>query len=339
MRPRRFSFGALAFAGGLLAAASAWAWGATGHRMIGVVAVEALPDELPAFLRTPQAAERVGELAREPDRWKGSGRVHDSDRDPAHFINLDDRGLTEAGIPLADLPATRAEFEAATAAAHGDITRLGYLPYAMMDGWQQLVKDFAYWRVDRAGTRTSPDPAHRAWLQADAAEREQLILRDLGVFAHYVGDGSQPLHVTMHYNGWGAGPNPGGYTNDRNTHAGFEGAFVHAYVTAEEVKARMAPFRPCRCSIERRITDYLAATRAEVEPFYRLEKAGGFQPQDPRGEAFAAGRLAAGASQLRDLVVLAWRASGEASVGYPAVTVADVEAGRVDPYDAIYGED
>jgi hypothetical protein len=335
----RFRLGALAFAGVALAAASAFAWGSMGHRMIGVLAIQALPEDLPAFLRTPEAAEQVGELAREPDRWKGSGRVHDSDRDPAHFINLDDEGRTEAGIPLDDLPPTRAEFQAATAAAGGDITRLGYLPYAMMDGWQQLVKDFAYLRADQAGARLSPDPDHRAWLKADAAAREQLILRDLGVFAHYVGDGSQPLHVTVRYNGWGEGPNPNGYTNDRNIHAAFEGAFVHAYVTPDEVKARMAPFRECRCTIERRMRTYLAATRSQVEPFYRLEKAGGFAPHDPRGEAFAAERLAAGASELRDLVVLAWRASADVQVGWPAVAIADVEAGKIDPYDALYGQD
>ena len=32
------------------------AWGNTGHRLIGVAAVRALPEEMPAFLRTPGAA-------------------------------------------------------------------------------------------------------------------------------------------------------------------------------------------------------------------------------------------------------------------------------------------
>ena len=44
------------------------AWGNTGHRLIGVAAVRGLPDELPAFLRTPGAAAEVGVLSREPDR-------------------------------------------------------------------------------------------------------------------------------------------------------------------------------------------------------------------------------------------------------------------------------
>lgn len=66
----------------------ALAWGASGHRIIGRVAVAALPTEVPAFLRTPQAVDDAGELSREPDRSKGSGRTHDSDRDPGHYLDL-----------------------------------------------------------------------------------------------------------------------------------------------------------------------------------------------------------------------------------------------------------
>ena len=114
---------------------------------------------------------------------------------------------------------------------------------------------------------------------------------------------------------------------------------AEAEITPEQVRARMAPFRECRCSVERRMTRYLAATHALVEPFYRLEKDGGFAPRDPRGVGFAADRLAAGASELRDLIVLAWRASADVTVGYPVISVADIEAGKVDPYDALYGQD
>ena len=73
-------------------ASGAFAWGATGHRLIGQLGEAALPADLPAFLRTPQAIEAVGEYAREPDRWRAAGRVHDTERDPAHFLDLDDDG-------------------------------------------------------------------------------------------------------------------------------------------------------------------------------------------------------------------------------------------------------
>ena len=59
----------------LALAGHALAWGATGHRLIGQLAIEALPPEIPAFLRTPAAAQVVGELAREPDRGRNAGKA------------------------------------------------------------------------------------------------------------------------------------------------------------------------------------------------------------------------------------------------------------------------
>jgi hypothetical protein len=88
-----------------------------------------------------------------------------------------------------------------------------------------------------------------------------------------------------------------------------------------------------------RVAGYLKASLAEVTPFYRLEKAGGFADGDPRGVTFATARLAAGAAELRDLIILSWRAAGEASIGWPAVKVAEVEAGTADPWLAMIGED
>ena len=36
-------------------AADAWAWGATGHEWISGIAIEKLPDDVPGFVRTPEA--------------------------------------------------------------------------------------------------------------------------------------------------------------------------------------------------------------------------------------------------------------------------------------------
>lgn len=333
----RFALQALTFVV-LAAPLQALAWGATGHRIIGRLAVETLPPDLPAFLRSPDSVEAVGELAREPDRWKGAGRVHDADRNPAHFLDLGDDGLVFGGPSLAALPPTRADYEKALRAVGQDSWRAGYLPYSIIDGYQQLAMDFAYWRVDTAAARNVADPAHRAWFKRDAAEREALILRDLGTLAHYVGDGSQPMHVSIHFDGWGPFANPEGYT-EQHVHAPFEGAFVRGYVSADAVRAAMAPYHACQCPIEARTATYLTATQATVVPFYALEKAGGFLNGDPRGQAFIAGRLAAGASELRDLLEDAWRASATAAVGWPAIKVADVEAGKIDPFDSLFGLD
>ena len=76
-----------------------------------------------------------------------------------------------------------------------------------------------------------------------------LTLRDLGVWAHFVGDASQPMHVTVHYNGWGDGPNPEGFVTTAGLHAKFEtGIFVDCvgHISEAGVAARMrAHLRSC----------------------------------------------------------------------------------------------
>ncbi|MDB5419077.1 MAG: hypothetical protein JWP50_2496 [Phenylobacterium sp.] len=317
---------------------SALAWGASGHRMIGVVAIQALPPELPGFLHAPRAALDVGELSREPDRIKGAGRESDSDRDPGHFLDLGDDGRVFGGPSLAALPTTRAEYDAALRAVGQDSWKGGYLPYSIVDRYEQLAKAFAYWRVLAAAEANPGWAAHRAWFAADRRRREVQILATLGELSHFVGDGSQPLHVTTHFNGWGNYPNPAGYSTDK-LHSPFEGDLVQATVKPLAVAAKVAPFHSCGCAIEQRTAAYLAATGKLVVPFYEMVKAGGLAPGDPRGTAFATQQLAVGATELRDLIVEAWRTGGREMVGWKPVAAADVEAGKVDPYPALYGSD
>jgi hypothetical protein len=327
--------GRLAAALLLATPASALAWGNTGHRLAAIAATEALPEEVPAFLRSPEVAVEIGELSREPDRWRSAGRVHDGIRDPGHFIDVDDVGKILGGPELAALPATFIEYEAALRSAGTDSAKAGYLPYAIIDGWQQLTKDFALWRVAVWGEETEIDPARRAWLAADRQAREGLILRDLGVWAHYVTDAAYPPHVSVHFNGWGDYPNPRGYTTQK-IHVPLEGPYVLANVSVEQVRAAMPPPRQCRCAVDLRVRAYLQANYALIEPFYQLEKDGGFAPGDARGPAFMAGRLGTGAAEVRDLVVDAWRMSEAMNVGYPPVTLADIKAGRITAYEVLY---
>ncbi len=323
-------------------AAQVSAWGATGHRMVGMAAMRALPDELPAFLRDPAAAAEVGELSREPDRSKGAGQPHDRERDTAHFVDLtaDARVLTEAGPSIDQLPRLKSEYDAALIAAGLDVDDAGYLPYAIMDQHQQLVVDLAYWRVLNAAEARETDLAKRAWYREDRIRREGLILRTIGTLSHYVGDGAQPLHLSIHYNGWAEGAeNPEGFTRSRRTHGMFEGDFVRDNVRFQEVEAAMGPARLDGFDLRPHLAGYLKTGLAEVVPFYRLEKAGGFAAGDARGVSFATARIAAGAAELRDLIVIAWRLSGQAEIGWPKVKVAEVEAGTADPWIAMVGQD
>ena len=316
----------------------ALAWGGSGHRMVGEAALRALPVDLPAFLRTPQAILDVGELSREPDRWKGSGRLHDANHDPEHFVDLSDDGSILGGPRLAALPPTRAAYDTAMRAVGQDEWKAGVLPYAIVDRYQQLTRDFAMWRALRFAAGRPAWKAHRRWFTADRQRREAQLLVTLGELSHFVGDGSQPLHVSIHYNGWGDYPNPDGYTTAR-IHSLFESELVRTSVNTAGVTLRMPPPRGLAGTIEQRTADYLATTGAMVVPLYQLEKAGGLKPGDPRGAAFATERISVGAAELRDLIVLAWHASDTQTIGWRPIPLADVLSGKTDPYAVLYGID
>ncbi len=199
----------------LVAPETALAWGASGHRLIGEIASRALPLEVPEFLRTPEAARQIGEVSREPDRSKGSGEPHDSDADPAHHINVGDDLKAGRGPSLSALPPNREAYDTALRAAGSDEYRAGYLPYAIADAWEQLSTDLAYWRADIAGAKYATTPSDRTWFLKDQYVREGLTIRDLGFLSHFVGDGSQPMHVSVHFDGWGNFPNPQNFATER----------------------------------------------------------------------------------------------------------------------------
>jgi len=338
MRPIRSALLVAAALTAMAASGPAFAWGSAGHRLIGQLATESLPLDLPAFLHTREASDAIGELAREPDRSKGAGQPHDADLDPGHFIDLDDEGDTLGGSPITAMPKDRDAYEVTVHAAGASLFKSGYLYYNLVDGWEQLVKDFAYYRVETAALKRWTDPQQKAWLAADLKQRQQIILRDLGYWGHFVGDASQPMHVSIHYNGWGAYPNPSNYTQDK-IHGPFEGRFVSENVTKDGARAAMAPADICPGDIGACVAAYLQATLAQVDPIYQLWGRGAFRSKDPRGVQYATARVAAGAAALRDLTTKAWQASEDGVVGYPGVTARAAEGGAPVTFAMLYGDD
>jgi hypothetical protein len=329
----------LAFAVAVALPQNALAWGATGHRLIGELASGALPLDVPEFLRTPEAGRQIGEVAREPDRSRGAGDPHDADADPGHRVAVgDDLRIGRNGPTLSTLPAKREIYDTALRAAGTNQYRAGYLPYSIAEGWQQLVTDLAYWRANVAAAKNANTPAERSWFLKDQYTREGLTVRDLGFLAHFVGDGSQPMHVTVHGDGWGNFPNPQNFTA-RGLHAKFEGSFVRNMITPKDISANLAPYRDCHCTIQQRVAAYLSETQKNVLPFFEIEKAEGFDTAHEANRAFTAKRLAAATAELRDLIVDAWRRSAEVSVGYPAIPVRDIESGKVNPLGSLQGLD
>lgn len=315
------------------------AWGAQGHRLVNGAAMRALPATVPPFLRTQSAHDEVALLGPEPDRIKGAGAPLDDDDNPAHYVDAQDDASVAGVVKLSALPADRRAYDAALRAARTDGWGQGYLPYAIADGWERIVRDFAYWRVDTIGEKSAANPDERAFFGFDRAVREAVTLRDIGYWGHFVGDGSQPLHVSIHFNGWDGAkyPNPAHYSDSRTIHARFETDLVRAVGGEDFVLARVGAPNPSSAPILAQAGNYLATSASFVPAVYQLEAAGGIDAHSPQAAALVLDRLAAGASEMRDLILAAWQASADAKVGYPGVAVRDIESGAVAPTRARVG--
>ncbi len=315
----------------------ALAWGSTGHTMINRVAAETLPASVPAFVRTRQAIGEIATLGPEEDRIKGSGESWDADNDPGHFLDIGDDGLIAGVVRLDALPESMEAFAAELEKAGTSPYRVGFVPYEIIDGFERARKDFAYWRAaDYLATHASTAVARNAFAQQRVL-RETLTLRDIGDFGHFVGDGSQPLHITIHYNGWGNYPNPNGYTT-KPIHSFFESEFVDRYAKIDAVRKDVPAFATAspgdlltQAQIATLVGTYLSATATQVVPLYKLYNAGAFDRGSSDAVAFTDSQLARGATMLRNLITIAWNDSLNESIGYPPIPVKEILTGKLTP--------
>jgi hypothetical protein len=277
----------------------AWPWGNEGHSAINRVAAEKLPPDVPAFLRN--AADQLAYLAPEPDRWRQPSELAlKRSQEPDHFINLE-------AIQGMELPPDRYSFYRALDARRRETPghpedllpeRVGMQPYITIETYERLVVAFREYRWAIAEHRNPSFAEANAIFYA-------------GWLGHYVGDGANPLHTSLHYNGW-VGSNPKGYTTSNTVHWKMEGIFVAANPQVLQF-ADLVSAQPQQ--LNRPFQDYLQYlwdSHGYVEQAYRLEKAGGFDGQGtPESREFIRQRLAAGATMLRDMWYSAWLQSGE----------------------------
>jgi hypothetical protein len=274
--------------------------------LINRLAGAALPADVPAFLRTPAALDALEYYGPEPDRWRSPAEPElNAAQAPEHFIDLEYADL------IGPLPRRRYDFIRALAAAqpaHPDIPltpeKVGLQPYVTDEVFERLESAFRDYRALVS--------AHQ-----DTKPSEAEIIFLAGWLGHYVGDGSQPLHTTIQYNGW-VGPNPHGYTTDHRIHAQFETAFVHANVKPADVAPLVATAKPT--VLKDVFADYLIYLRHSnslVEQTYQLDKQDAFTGAGtPAGKAFVDQQLAAGAIELRNMIYTAWVKSAEPVPAY-----------------------
>lgn len=301
------------------------AWDYPGHRIVNELALASLPPDFPAFVHTPATAERIAFLAGEPDRWRNIPDLPLKQYNGLdHYLDLEQ--LREAGLDPDRVSSLRYEFAlefAAGRAAHPDrfppidpAKNLdhsrewpGFLPWAITEYYGKLKSAFSYLKTFEADGGTADE----------VANAEANIVYLMGVMGHYVGDGAQPLHDTIHHHGW-VGPNPHGYTTAAGIHAWIDGGFIaKAGITARQILPRvtvarvlaLAPQTDGRDPMFVSVMRYVEAQNAQVEPLYRLDQAGQFDgkhiDQDTAGRAFIEGQLLKGGEMLGAIWVTAWR--------------------------------
>jgi hypothetical protein len=289
---KRLSTVVLALASVLAIGPPAGAWGEDGHRFINRVAAEKLPEDTPQFLRG--SADRLSFLGPEPDRWRdtrGTTRALANGSAPDHFIDIDDPEFFKA------IASDRYQYSDWLRSKGKEPSKVGFLPYAMLEGYEKIMVLFRQWR----------DPKNAGERQ----QFEQNIVYYAGVLGHYVADASQPMHVTVNYNGWVTSPNPEGFTREP-IHGKFESDFVRARIRPDDFRDLVKSSRVLDDPFSE-IKKYIFDSYSQVNDLYRLDKKvrWGAENASPESKQFVARRLAAGAQMLSDLWFTAWVKSGE----------------------------
>lgn len=187
----------------------------------------------------------------------------------------------------------------------------GFAPWAITEYYGKLKSGFSYLKIyQELGT---PD---------EIANAKANIIYIMGVMGHYVGDCSQPLHLTKHHNGW-VGPNPKDYTRWSGIHAWIDGGFAKkSGITVDDILPRVTPAKPwpagstpgSRDPIFEATIAYITTQHAFVEPLYQLEKNGDLKAEvaltSTLGKKFLEDRLLTGSRALADIWLTAWRNAG-----------------------------
>lgn len=254
----------------------AWAWDSATHRAIARIAVGALPPyPLKSALSRNEGALEIHSV--EPDSVLKARYGKAEER--RHYIDVELFGKDPWSELNPDFSKMRRRF------GYRTLERAGTLPWTIEGVSAQLES---------------------AWRRGDC----DAMLRLSGYLAHYVGDASQPLHSTVHYDG---------YAGDHGVHARIEGAVDHSLRELEPMAAREIHLEE--------INDVWAPSIAEIHDANRLigevlrddraaRDAGAYHGREyqralmDEDAAMFARQIARAASVLASIWLYEWRRAG-----------------------------
>jgi hypothetical protein len=292
------------------------AWGVRGHQNANRAAVKSIPADGPVFLK--EYEDWIAKTGPVPDSWRGNTEPYSKIfEDPNHgwfkeqfaFMDSIPRSRYEFVLRLYD-EYLKIRDKDPERAALTNVRWTGTMPYAAMENYDRMKAAMRLYRQAIADNA----PASRPESQKDARYLAQDIAFYMGWLGHYTADGAQPLHDTIHHDGW-LGPNPKQYTTDPRVHGRFETAFVDLIQLTdadllplmEKPKMLDDPFAA--------VIAHLDDASTHVEEVYILDKAGAFgdKANEPAARLVKT-QLAKAATLLRDLTYTAWVESGKAPV-------------------------
>jgi hypothetical protein len=187
-------------------------------------------------------------------------------------------------------------------AALTNVRWTGTLPYAAMENFD---------RMKAAMRRYRALSAQNGGGAAEARYLAQDIAFYAGWLGHYTADGAQPLHDTIHHDGW-QGDNPHDYTHDPRIHGRFESQFVDLIgLTEADLAAKIPKARVLDDSFAA-VLRHLDDAATHVEAIYIMDKRGAFSnAKDAEAADLVTMQLGKAAALLRDLIYTAWVKSAE----------------------------
>lgn len=268
---------------------SGQAWWDKGHQMIATNAVAVLPNEMPAFFK--DAKDALARLSAQPDNWKLFGQELRRAESPEHYI--DTEKLTDNPAKLGFYPDRYQALEAMYKKGDAPVG-VGLLPYRLLEDVQKLRGAFAQYRKN----------------PTDLSIQQEIVVY-AGLLSHYAGDTSQPLHMTIHFDG--RVDAQGTVIKGKGIHERFEGPFVDKYIEAPDFRPLVVP-PVVYTDLYQALRTAFSESFKEIDTVYRLDEAGKLETPDEEAKTFVRKRLAHGSSFLASLWYTAWVSSADVKV-------------------------
>ena len=160
----------------LIPALTTFGWGDKGHKTIAAFGIKMLPEEM-------KFPEKIGAQIIEHSVDPDDRKRDDRNEGPKHFIDIDFYKEYMDGNIITSIDTLKKSYNDKT------ITREGILPWAT---------EFTYFKL----------------VAAFKSRDNKSVILYASDLAHYVGDGHQPLHATVNYNGQ--------LTDQKGVHARYE---------------------------------------------------------------------------------------------------------------------